>query len=69
MAEQATQYKCDVCGATFRDADALTKHRAVHEATRPEKQDLEQGTQPPTQNPSVTNPGPSPGPALASKSG
>ncbi len=65
MAEQATQYKCDTCGATFKDADALTKHKAVHQSSKPEKKELEQGTRPPTQNPSVTNPSPSPGPTLA----
>jgi hypothetical protein len=32
MAEQAAQYKCDVCGATFKDADALTKHKVIHES-------------------------------------
>ncbi len=66
MAEQAAQYKCDVCGATFKDADALTKHNAVHQSSKPENEELEQGTQTPTQNPSVTNPSPSPGPVRAS---
>lgn len=69
MAEQAAQYKCDICGATFRDADALTKHKLVHEGeAKPEKEDLEQGTQPPTQNPTITNPG-GPGPALSRPTG
>jgi hypothetical protein len=68
MAEQSTQYKCDICGATFKEADALTKHRAVHDAGKTDKKDLEQGTEKPTQNPSMPgqspNPSPSPGPTL-----
>jgi hypothetical protein len=66
MAEQSTQYRCDVCGATFKDADALTKHKAVHEAAKPEKRVLEQGTQKPTQNPSMPGQSPTPGPSLQS---
>ena len=66
MAEQEEQYKCEVCGATFRDADALTKHMGVHDSAKPEKRDLEQGTQKPTQNPSMPGQSPSPGPTLPS---
>ncbi|MDA4117193.1 MAG: C2H2-type zinc finger protein [Thaumarchaeota archaeon] len=59
MAEQAAQYKCDVCGATFKEADALTKHKVIHESndTGPNAP-LEQGTEKPTQDPSITSPGP-----------
>jgi hypothetical protein len=64
MAEQSTEYKCDVCGATFREADALTKHRAVHDS-KAEKEDLEQGTEKPTQNPSMPGQSPGPGPMLS----
>jgi hypothetical protein len=59
MAEQTAQYKCDVCGAVFKDADALTKHRVVHESNKANpKEPLEQGTEKPTQDPSITSPGP-----------
>ena len=60
MAEQATEYECDECGATFRDADALTKHRAIHETGMQEKQELEQGTLPPAPNDNPSMPGPGP---------
>ena len=42
MAEQSTEYKCDLCGATFKQADALTKHMAIHDTAKAEKKDLEQ---------------------------
>jgi hypothetical protein len=64
MAEQTAQYRCDICGATFKDAESLTKHRPVHEASRASKKDLEQGTDKPTQNPSMPGQSPSPGPSL-----
>jgi hypothetical protein len=68
MNEQTAQYKCDVCGATFRDADSLAKHMAVHDNAKnvdnEGKKDLEQGTDKPTADPSISNPG-SPGPTLA----
>ena len=47
------------------DADTLTRHRAVHnmgntgDSDKPEKEDLEQGTEPPTQNPTIPPAGPS----------
>jgi hypothetical protein len=63
MAEQSQQYKCETCGAIFKDADALTKHMAVHDNAKP-KQNLEQGTDRPTQNPSMPGQSPSPGPSL-----
>jgi hypothetical protein len=65
MAEQTTEYKCDMCGATFKEADALTKHRAVHDTNRAEEKDLEQGTEKPTQNPSMPGQSPNPGPMLS----
>lgn len=58
MAEQSTQYTCDTCGATFKDADALIKHRAVHDTGKEENEELEQGTQEPTQNPSMPDQSP-----------
>jgi hypothetical protein len=45
MESQTSEYKCDVCGAVFRDADALTKHMAIHSAS--DDGELEQGTTPP----------------------
>jgi hypothetical protein len=44
-------FKCEECGATFRDADALEKHRRVHE--RGNDRQLETGTSPPLENPSM----------------
>lgn len=64
MAEQTAEYRCEICGATFKDPDALTKHRAVHGANVPEKEDLEQGTQSPMLNPSMPDEPPTPGPML-----
>lgn len=64
MAKQAAEYKCDICGATFKDGDALTKHRSVHGTSNPEKEDLEQGTQNPTLDPSMPGRQPSPGPVM-----
>jgi uncharacterized C2H2 Zn-finger protein len=43
--------RCDVCGATFRDSDALEKHRRVHE--KAEDHELEQGTQQPMEHPTL----------------
>jgi DNA-directed RNA polymerase subunit RPC12/RpoP len=63
MSEETTEYKCDVCGATFKDGDALAKHQEVHQSDS-ENEPLEQGTQTPTQGPSISSPG-SPGPMLA----
>jgi hypothetical protein len=63
MAEQETQYKCDICGAVFRDAESLTKHMPVHDTGKTSKEDLQQGTQKPTQNPSMPGQSPSPGPS------
>jgi hypothetical protein len=53
MARNTTEFKCDICGATFRDRDALTKHLRVHEQTENMSQELEQGTQPPMENPTL----------------
>jgi DNA-directed RNA polymerase subunit M/transcription elongation factor TFIIS len=44
-------FRCEACGATFRDADALQKHRVVHEQSN--NKELEQGTQEPMQRPSM----------------
>ena len=64
MAEQTAQYRCDICGATFKDADSLTKHRPVHGTDKTDKEDLEQGTQKPTSDPPMPDKLPSPGPTL-----
>jgi uncharacterized Zn-finger protein len=64
MAEQSTEFRCDICGATFKEADALTKHRAIHDTSKQDNEDLEQGTEKPTQNPSMPVQPPGPGPAL-----
>jgi hypothetical protein len=67
MAEQETELKCDVCGAVFRDADALTKHRAIHQGgggSAEDEKPLEQGTEKPMQDPSINPPSPSPSPTL-----
>ncbi len=45
MENQLATYECDICGTKFRDADALAKHRKIHETG--EKKELEQGTTPP----------------------
>jgi hypothetical protein len=62
--EQETQlFKCDKCGATFKDADALEKHRRVHEhrdSGKPPEQDAE----PSLASPRVPPTGPSPIPNL-----
>lgn len=47
LIDQTEQYRCDLCGATFRDPDALEKHRRTHMSTEDEKKELEQGTNPP----------------------
>lgn len=52
MKQQTTELQCDICGATFRDRDALTKHLRVHERAEAEGH-LEQGTQPPAESPSM----------------
>lgn len=44
-------FKCEVCGATFRDADALEKHMRVHE--KGDDRELETGTQEPMEQPSL----------------
>ena len=46
MEKQTSEYKCDVCGAVFRDPDALTKHMAIHSRSADDGE-LEQGTTPP----------------------
>ena len=58
MAEQeSTAYTCDVCGAIFRDQESLAKHQAIHETNDKTKEPLEQGTDKPTMDPSVSSPG------------
>jgi len=44
-------FKCEECGATFRDGDALEKHRRVHQKS--ESKDLETGIQEPLEHPSL----------------
>jgi hypothetical protein len=39
MSEQETEYRCEKCGETFEDADSLTEHNKIHEASRPNKPD------------------------------
>ena len=53
MVEQTGMLKCDVCGATFKDRDALIKHMKVHEPNTETKESLEQGTEKPTQDPGL----------------
>jgi hypothetical protein len=53
MVQQTMQFTCDVCGATFRDRDALTKHARVHEQGEDKEEELEQGTQAPMENPTL----------------
>lgn len=61
MAEQAATFKCDLCGAEFEDADALTKHMAVHgtggESKAEDKEPLEQGAESPTVAPTMPGSG------------
>jgi hypothetical protein len=59
MAEQAASYKCEVCGAVFKDADSLTKHMAVHDSHETEAP-LERGTDKPTMDPIFSDTGPTP---------
>jgi len=59
MDKQENAYRCDRCGATFRDADALIKHQQVHSSGE-EKKELEQGTQPPMEDSSLPPGGPLP---------
>ena len=49
---QESKLECEICGATFRDSDALAKHVLIHEKSTDEGK-LEQGTQPPTENPTI----------------
>jgi hypothetical protein len=44
-------FRCEACGATFRDQDALLKHRVVHETD--DKTELEQGLHEPTEHPTL----------------
>ena len=60
MDKQENTYRCDQCGATFRDADALVKHQRVHSGGEEEKRDLEQGTEEPMESPSLPPGGPIP---------
>jgi hypothetical protein len=61
MDKQENMYKCEVCGATFKDPDALVKHRLVHSgADEGQKDELEQGTEQPTQTPTLPPTGPMP---------
>jgi hypothetical protein len=30
MEKQVKEFKCDICGATFKDEKALLKHRLIH---------------------------------------
>ncbi|MGA2665864.1 MAG: C2H2-type zinc finger protein [Nitrososphaerales archaeon] len=59
MDKQENAYRCDRCGATFRDADALVKHQRIHSGAD-EKKELEQGTQPPMEDSSLPPGGPLP---------
>ena len=51
MENQSSEYECEICGATFRDADALTKHMQIHGNTRDKQPDGEGEAQKPPVNP------------------
>ena len=65
------EYKCEKCGATFRDPDALEKHKAVHEikardistTNAHEEKDKEQPTAQRGGLPRPSSPTPSPQPS------
>ena len=46
MPEQETDFRCEVCGSTFSDSEALAKHMRVHTAPADEEE-LAQGLTPP----------------------
>ena len=51
MEKQSSEYECEICGTTFKDADALTKHMQIHGSTRDKLPDAEEETQHPSVNP------------------
>jgi hypothetical protein len=57
MSVKNASYKCDVCGAVFKDADSLTKHMAIHRGHESEAP-LEQETYKPNTDPTFFDPGP-----------
>jgi C2H2-type zinc finger len=61
MEKQEGEFKCDQCGATFKDADALLKHKKVHQGKKSEKnqekEPLEQGLERPTGTGDLPQPG------------
>jgi len=55
--QHASEYRCEVCGATLYDPDALVKHRKEEhrdEEKEEGKKELEQGMSPPMGAPGLS---------------